>query len=126
MTMDEINDTECLRMYPGLDRASCKMELQPYQRAAMLALTDPDFKITDLPRGGKMIDPATAAALREHPTRDIGFAAAAAKDLSTAMVIAEALEMQRRGRPAPLPRPTYLAVAIRAIYDDIESWSSTK
>lgn len=40
--------------------------------------------------------------------------------------ITEALAMQARGRAAPLPRPTHLAVAIRAICDDLQSWSNLK
>jgi len=80
------------------------------------------INITALPRGGMMVS-GSANQLRNYINRDIEFAEKAAKDLAVEMVIAEALVMQRRGRPAPLPRPTYLAVAIRAIYDDIESWS---
>lgn len=86
-------------------------------------LYDPDLDITNLPRGGKMIGPATADKLREYITRDIEYTESVRKRLETDQIINEALEMQRRGRPAPIPRPTYLAVAIRAIYDDLETWS---
>jgi hypothetical protein len=61
--------------------------------------------------------------LREYISRDIEYTESARKFFETEQIIAEALEMQRRGRPAPIPRPTYLAVAIRAIYDNLESWS---
>lgn len=78
--------------------------------------------ITALPSGGMMVNGSTDA-LREYITRDIEFTEELKKRAEIDHIIAEALAMQRRGRPAPLPRPTYLAVAIRAIYDDIESWS---
>lgn len=78
--------------------------------------------ITALPSGGMMVNGSTDA-LREYLIRDIEFTEKATKDFATEMAISEGLRMQLRGRPAPLPRPTYLAVAIRAIYDDIESWS---
>lgn len=80
------------------------------------------ISITALPSGGKMVSGSTDA-LREYLIRDIEFTEKATKDFATEMAICEGLRMQLQGRPAPLPRPTYLAVAIRAIYDDIESWS---
>lgn len=64
-----------------------------------------------------------AAKLRANLTRDLEITEELRKRFETEQAITEALEMRRRGRPAPLPRPTYLAVAIRAIYDDLESWS---
>lgn len=78
--------------------------------------------ITALPRGGMMVSGSTDH-LREYLTRDIEATEELRKHYETEQIITEALAMARRGRPAPLPRPTYLAVAIRAIYDDIESWS---
>lgn len=63
------------------------------------------------------------AQLRMYIRKDLEATDALRKNFETERIIAEALEMQRRGRPAPIPRPTYLAVAIRAIYDDLEPWS---
>lgn len=80
------------------------------------------INITALPRGGVMLN-GSANQLRNYIMRDIEITEKLKKDFETDRIIDEALAMQRRGRPAPLPRPTYLAVAIRAIYDDIESWS---
>lgn len=80
------------------------------------------INITALPRGGVMLN-GSANQLRNYIMRDIEITEELKKRAEIDSIIDEALAMQRRGRPAPLPRPTYLAVAIRAIYDDIESWS---
>nr|DAI87265.1 MAG TPA: hypothetical protein [Caudoviricetes sp.] len=61
--------------------------------------------------------------MRMYIRKDLEATDALRKNFETEQIIAEALHMQHIGRPAPLPRPTYLAVAIRAIYDDLESWS---
>ena len=130
-----------------------KIGLQPYQQATVDALNEGDVRrFVDLnletraqaklrtlkqSRGqfgarapgveGTLYDPGISnfdnKQLREYISRDIEYTESARKFFETEQIIAEALEMQRRGRPAPIPRPTYLAVAIRAIYEDLETWS---
>lgn len=83
-----------------------------------------EMTIMDLPSGGKMIGPATADVLREYITRDMDATEALRKRAEIEQTITEALHMQARGHAAPLPRPTMIAMCIRAVCDDLESWSS--
>lgn len=78
--------------------------------------------ITALPSGGMMVNGSTDA-LREYITRDIEFTEHMKKRAEIDHIITEALFMQARGRSAPLPRPTMIAMCVRAVCDDIESWS---
>lgn len=61
--------------------------------------------------------------MRDYLKLDIEYTQSARKFFETEQAIAEALEMRRRGRPAPLPRPTLISLHIFHI---IETWSQYK
>jgi len=92
------------------------------KRGARVEGTLYDPEITHLPSGGKMVSGSTDA-LREYITRDIEATEELRKRAEVDQIITEGLRMQARGRAAPLPRPTMIAMCIRAVCDDIESWS---
>lgn len=84
-----------------------------------------DIEVTDFPSGGMMLS-GSANQLRQYITRDIEATEELRKRMEIDRIITDALFMQARGRAAPVPRPTMIAMCIRAVCDDIESWSHLK
>lgn len=125
MTMDKIKIT----IYPADPRDMHALGVRRFAEYEFEADTLGAATITGTiydPKVPQRITEEGNRQLRAYLTGDLESAEELRKRFEIDQIITEALVMQARGRPAPLPRPTYLAVAIRAIYDDLESWSSLK
>lgn len=124
-------------------------ELQPYQREAIAAIeagnvnrvygksglpnrqmemyasffADQGVDVTELPRGGKMIGPATADQLRAYITRDIEATEALRKRVEIEHAIAEGWRLQHLGRPSKPAKPTLISLHVFAV---LNHWSNYK